>query len=157
MGSMVGVDPGGRWTGVVARDGNRLLYAATVTRSASMSEHIAEVDATIIRALAAVHRYQLLAGKTVERPVVAVEGLNPPTPHLGMTSVAGLIETAQVLGGVLHAQPRAVIVAPGGHGSAPLSCYPPALVGEREVVGTGKSRHMRSAWDVAGAHHRIVA
>jgi len=55
-----------------------------------------------------------------------------------------------VLGAVLYAHPDAIIVAPGGHGSAPLTTYPAALVGDREVVGTGKRRHLRSAWDIAG-------
>ena len=54
-------------------------------------------------------------------------------------------------GAVLYAYPEAHIVSPGGHGSGPLGSYPAKLVGAREVVGTGKARHMRSAFDVAGA------
>jgi hypothetical protein len=146
---VVGVDPGGTYTGVIARHGPRLLYGATVTRDGTVPDYLVEVCATIDRAVDAVHRELNTAS-----PGVAVEDLNEPTPHLGLTNLKGLIGAAQVLGAVLCTHPDAVIVAPGGHGSAPLATYPPALVGDREVVGTGKARHMRSAFDVAGAAYR---
>jgi len=141
--TVVGVDPGGRQTGVVTRRGERLFYGATVTREVPMPAYVAEVVDTIRRACGMAPGGDLL--------VVAVEGVNAPSPHLGLTNVAGLLDTAMVLGAVLHAYPEAVVVPPGGHGSAPLATYPSALVGKGEVVGTGKRRHMRSAWDAAGA------
>ena len=83
-------------------------------------------------------------------PIVAVEDLVEPNPHLGLSNVKGLMDTAQVLG-ALRAHFDVVLVAPGGNGSAPLQTYPAELVGDNEPKGTGKLRHARSAWDVAGA------
>lgn len=145
--AVIGVDPGGRFTGVIARVGPRLLYGATVTRDDCVPSYLVEVRRTIEAAIDAVYRAQRYPVLT---PIVAVEDLNEPTPHKGLINVNGLIGTAQVLGAVLCAHPTAIIVAPGGHGSAPLPAYPAALVGSREVAGTGKKKHMRSGWDIAG-------
>lgn len=83
--------------------------------------------------------------------LVAIEDIVHPSPHLGLANMEGLLHTAQVLGALRSTFPAAVLVRPGGHGSAPLASYPPELVGDREPKGTGKLRHARSAWDVAGA------
>ena len=98
-------------------------------------------------------------GVAMSASLVAVEGLHVPTPHMGMTSVKGLIDTARVLGWVEWVacqvwgdQGPFVSVPPGGHGTAPRSTYPPELIGAREGPKlTGRLRHCRSAWDVAGA------
>ena len=83
-------------------------------------------------------------------PVIAVEDVVAPNPHMGLTNVSALIETARLVG-YLQAVYEVVLVPPGGHGKAPLQTYPEALVGPRETSGTGRRRHLRSAWDVAGA------
>lgn len=136
---------------MIARDDRRLVYAATVTLDGCRSDYLAEVGRTIVAAVDAVYRDQLLNGLPVCPALVAVEDLNEPTPHLGLTNVGGLIGAAMVLGAVVFAYPAAVIVPPGGHGAAPLATYPSRLVGPRELKGTGKLRHLRSAWDVSGA------
>lgn len=145
---IVGIDPGGTNTGIVARLGDRVLYAATVTRDNDMAGYIAELGDTIDKAINALtcaqHDDPLLA------PIVAVEGLNEPTPHLGLTNVRGLLGAAQVLGAILQRHPAAIVVPPGRHGSAPLTTYPPTLIGPRERRGTGNARHARSAYDIAG-------
>lgn len=148
---VIGIDPGGVSTGVIARLGPRVIYGATVTRDGKVTDYLAEVGRTIERAIDKVWRDQNLNSLPIQTCVIAVEDLNEPSPHMGLTNVGGLIGAAQVLGAVIYAYPAAVIVAPGGHGSAPLSTYPASLVGKREVVGTGKFRHLRSAWDLAGA------
>jgi hypothetical protein len=81
---------------------------------------------------------------------LAVEDVVAPNPHMGLTNVSALIETARLVG-YLQALYPVVLVPPGGHGKAPLQTYPEALVGPRETAGTGRRRHLRSAWDVAGA------
>lgn len=143
----VGIDPGGSETGIIARHGDRCLYRSVVTRDdLQMGDYIAEVISVVVDALAEVDPVDVL-----EDPV-SVEGLTTPNPHIGMTSVRGLLDTAQVLGAVLAHWPTAVVVPPAGNGSAPLAAYPADL---RPIRGQGKGRdrlrHCRSAWDIAGA------
>lgn len=146
---VTGVDPGARWTGVVVRDGD-LLVRHELIGSAGLST--ARYLAAVIDAM------EFFPGW------VAVEDLVEPTPHMGMTSVAGLIGTAQVIGAVLAIRDDAVLVAPGGHGATPdlspgpvldacmAEQYPAGLIGTRERGAyQGRLRHCRSAWDVAGA------
>lgn len=146
---VVGVDPGGATTGIVVRDGATPVRAELVSNSdGQMSDgYLAEVIAALDDAITG-------------RMLCAVEGLVEPNPHVRLANVRGLLDTAQVLGAVRHqaalwlAEGRlsgVVVVPPGGHGSAPLACYPAALVGDRERQGTGRLRHARSAYDVAGA------
>ena len=137
---VVGVDPGGRSCGVVSREGDRMTRATLCTRTD------AQTDAQWLREVV-----ETICQHRTTRSTVAVEGLTHPNPHLGLANVTGLLNTAQVLGAVLFAIPDAIVVAPGGNGSAPLSAYPAELVGAREKQGTGKRRHLRSAWDVAGS------
>lgn len=145
---VIGVDPGGATTGVVARQGRELLAAVSVS-SADQPRLAAYLEEVLVavEGLKATH-----AGD-----VIAVEDTLPPNPHLGISNPAGIIAAAQVLGAVLAMFPDAIIVRPGGHG-APASSrlelearYPAELIGARETKGTGALRHVRSAWDVAGA------
>lgn len=144
---VLGVDPGGTYSGIVLRDRVDVVAATVVQRGKdeTMASYIGRVIDT-----AATYRY-----RTPVAGPVAVEGLNEPTPQMGLTSVGGLIGAAQVLGGVLAHWPDAIVVPPGGHGSAPLLAYPAALKGERERVGAGILKHARSAWDVALAGYQL--
>lgn len=140
MTAIVGIDPGGAHTGIVARSGAVLLAACVLSRTGcDESLYITDV-------LAAITGYveQFDAG-------IAIEGIVHPNPHVRIVNVAGLLDTAAVYGAVLGRWPAATIVDPGGNGSAPLSCYPWELRGAGERRGTGWRRHLRSAWDVAGA------
>lgn len=143
---VIGVDPGGASTGIVVRLGDRLLDWALVERAEPE-----EFDAYLGRVMTEI----TTAGNDRPHALLAVEDLNHPNPHLGLANVEGLMATAQVLGAIRrHATRtylRLVLVPPGRHGSAPLQSYPRELVGERERAGTGRMRHLRSAWDVAGA------
>lgn len=152
---VLGVDPGGASTGFVLRDGRTLLAHDVLDRDTAPRTLWVEacVEAANNMALEA----------TVD--LVAIEDLNDPSPHMGMTSVRGLIDTAVVIGAlVCWAQDPVTgvdvtLVPPGRHGRAAegygraglLAAYPHELVGPQETSGTGRLRHARAAWDCAGA------
>jgi hypothetical protein len=145
---VVGIDPGGTTSGVVARHGNNVHYAATVHRDSTLVDYLTEIGDTIDKATHALTC--ALTDNPIRTPLIAIEDLNEPTPHLGITNLRGLLGTARVLGAIIQRHPAAIIVPPGRHGSAPLNTYPPVLIGPRERRGTGNARHARSAYDVAG-------
>lgn len=141
---IIGVDPGGRSTGIVVRQGNTLLGSHTFEAPYGLE------GPALIGLCEDIAFRELACQRAPVR--VAVEGLNPPSPHMGLTNVSGLIGAATVLGAVLSHWPHAIVVPPGGNGSGPLAAYPEALR-PRRGKGAGKDslRHCRSAWDVAGA------
>ena len=145
---VVGVDPGGHETGIVVRRGSAVAGGCVIARQPQDS------DASYIAAiLEAVDGYLADSNTTL----VAVEGIVHPNPHVRMTNVDGLLDASKVFGAVVGRWPDAAIVDPAGNGSGPLASYPAELVGERETTGSGGwRRHLRSAWDVAGAaQHRL--
>lgn len=149
---VVGVDPG-KTTGVVVRHLDDLLHAELVAFDGGsfrvfLKEVVSAVGDAEMRAIGA----WSCTVPDPRPPRIAVEDLVHPNPHLGLANLDGLLLTAQVLGAI-RAQFDVTLVPPAGHGSAPLSTYPPGLVGAREhgLYGTGKRRHVRSAWDIAGA------
>mgnify|MGYP007075790323 CR=1 FL=1 len=149
---IIGVDPGGQWVGVVARQGRTLIAHKLVTRrDTDMQTWITAVlDAiTHVRTKAVVH--DITTGGSPGR--IAVEGLNPPNPHMGITSVRGLLDTAQVLGAVVATYRQDVLVIPpDGHGSGPITAYPAPLYPKTgKGRGHDQNRHCRSAWDIAAA------
>ncbi len=149
----IGVDPGGQSTGIVLRQGDRLVRAVTVTRGDDdFQTYVSEI-------VEATYRYTTQAPM---RPRIAVEDVVPPHWHMnGKASPmnpAHLIGPAIVLGAILGRFGDAIVVAPGGNGSQPLAAYPELLVGKRETgtFGTGKLRHVRSAWDVSVVGERVA-
>lgn len=150
----VGVDPGGRTTGVCARLRDDVVAALLIERIGSEvippPGYVRQV-AEEVRVLVA----QLTGLGWV--PSVVVEDVRPPTPQLGMSNPGGLLGAALVLGALLEAFPSAILVPPGGHGSQLLASYPTALRAPSERAGTGKRRHARSAYDVAGAAQARLA
>lgn len=146
---VVGVDPGGRYTGLVVREHERLLHAEVITRHAD--HDIADHD-TIL------HWIELVTDRigAALQPgfVLAVEGVRKPNPHVrrgdgnSLTNPDGIIATAAVLGGILILWPAAVIAAPGGNGLGHLSGYPEGIRSGTRLGGP--TAHARSAWDVAG-------
>lgn len=145
MTGVVGVDPGGRTTGVVAIDeDDKVTFAELVERDGEWHDYRSEVIGALIDAA----RGHIRCG--CDEMVVAIEDVVDPNPHMGLTNIRGLLDTARILEAVcMHVGPSVVVVPPGGHGSGPLAAYPPELVGPREKAGTGKRRHVRSAYDVA--------
>ena len=136
---LLGVDPGGRETGIVLRDGRALHRWMLITREGDLDVYCKEVAEAV---------GELVAWSS-DPPTIVVEDLNEPSGHMGIVGTKGLLDTAQVLGG-LATLFDIVRVPPGGHGSGPLKAYPAPLVGDREIKGAGRLRHCRSAWDIAG-------
>ena len=136
----------------VVRHRDELICATTVTRDdRPLAPYLAEII-SVVGVLA-----DDAATRGDDDPLVGIEDINPPSPHVRLINPRGLIDTATVIGAVLgrfsaDAWVTAVLVPPGGNGSAPLAAYPTVL---RPTRGQGKGhdvmRHCRSAWDVAGA------
>lgn len=136
---VLGVDPGGRWTGLVVVERGRAVARATVERGSRVGDGSTDhdyLDDVVVELDAAHTRYGV--------ELVAVEDVRRPVPQAGHrpTNPAGIIAAAVVLGRVIgwadeRGRPVA-IVPPGGHGSSPRAAYPPEL-----------RRHERSAYDVA--------
>jgi hypothetical protein len=143
---VIGVDPGGRETGVILRAGPELIRGVVVVRDDGWADYLADVCGLLDELGAG-------GGRHVAR--VMVEEVTPPTGFrrgkAEPINVAGIIGTAMVAGAVLARFPEAILVHAAGHGSGPLAAYPPALVGAREKRGGGRLRHCRSAWDVSYA------
>ena len=143
----VGVDPGGSFTGVCARQGElRCGGHVLIERDGDMAVYADEVAVEV-------HWLLNSYGSRGYECAVAIEDVNDPVPHMGLSNVRGLLDTSYLIG-FLRASldgTDVVMVPPGRHGSAPLGSYPAQLVGAREKRGAGRMRHVRSAWDVAGA------
>lgn len=150
---IVGVDPGGKTSGLVLRQASALRRFALVEHRDGESD-----QSYLTRVVGHVHEFMLSAPPGA---VVACEDITHPNPHLGIANVMGLLGTAEVIGAVkIMAVVRAwplLMVPPGGHGSQVLAGYPSELVGAREKAGGGRLRHARSAWDCAGAARLLAA
>jgi hypothetical protein len=137
---VLGVDPGGRTTGLCLCDGREVLGWQLVKRGTQ------PFDTYLMNVLGRI------SGLALSGQAIAVEDLVDPNPHLGITAVRGLLDTAQVIGAI-RATLDVTMIRPGGHGSNILRSYPPELVGPREgPSGKGKMRHVRSAFDIAQAY-----
>lgn len=155
----VGIDPGGRYTGVVLMVDGELRNAWTVDRlrcepMVPTTAQLVEVLETID--LAAARGLEFAAGGRV---TICVEDLvaHESNPSMRQKTTAPLVATGAIIAAVLVSFPAAVRVEPGGNGSGPLEAYPVAL---RPTRGSGKGadqlRHCRSAWDVALAGMRLA-
>lgn len=145
---VIGVDPGGRTTGIVARIAHVCLAADLVTRDGpAVFPDAVYLDEVV----AAIGGLVVYVEQDRPRPTIAVEGVVHPNGHVRMINAAGLLGTAAVLGAVLAYFPAAVVVPPAGNGAGPRSAYPAALWPPTEKRGAGRCRHLRSAWDVAEA------
>lgn len=148
---MLGIDPGGKYTGVIVRAGDEVLGVRVVTRSGSGdlpdTRYIHEVLDEITS------HVELVDGIAVEGLVVP-KGRDPGGNETHM-NVAGLIGVGMVFGAVLARWPRAVVVPPGGHGSLPEVAYPLVIRKRAKNLG-GPSSHARSAYDVAGVGRLLM-
>lgn len=144
MRTVVGVDPGGRSTGMVIRGGDTLVRACVMKRAGAdklpTPDYLTEV-------FLGVDEYLEIAG---DDALLAVEGLVHPEPHMELMNVLGLIGTGMVLAVVIAMWPEAIVVRPSKHGSLPPAAYPEQLRPRASRLG-GESKHARSAWDIAGA------
>lgn len=157
---IVAVDPGGRATGIVVRHRDRLHHSKLIVRgdpAMSFDFYLqAVIDAvTKARDVARINTVVVPVEARYSSIPLAVEDLTDPNPHMGLTSLRGLIDTAQVIGAIAG-QWIIIRIPPGGHGSGPLAAYPKALIGEREKRGAGQYRHLRSAWDIAATARTLT-
>lgn len=137
---VLGVDPGGKTTGLCLCDGTGVVTAGLIDRSDLLFDDYLRTIIDTITGMEAVQDVWLR---------IAVEDVLPPNPHMGMSNVKGILDTAQVIGAI-RVRFAVALIRPGGHGSRPIQTYPPRLVGPREgKAGGGKLRHVRSAYDIA--------
>lgn len=140
---IVAVDPGGRYSGVVVRQGDALHAHTIVERDGD--EAIASYVYRVVGAIG-----ELIVELPGAYNVIACEDIKP-MPHL-RSSPMGAFITCKVIGAIMLEWGDVLMVPPGArHGLRPLLDYPADLVGPHEVVGGGKLQHCRSAWDVAGS------
>lgn len=134
---VIGVDPGGKSTGVVAVYGRTLSYSALCTRTKgqTFASYGWEVIETIETAASNVFEFQSFD--------LFVEDVVHPNPHLGLANVTGLMDTARLIGfiqaaGMFYLGNASLhMVRPAGFGGNPLAEYPSSLIGDREKLGTG--------------------
>lgn len=159
---VLGVDPGGRDTGIAVVDVAATAAYSTPTLLASTTVHRADdgplthVPETYLRDVLAVilTLREDPAGLAPDVELIAVEGVEAPNWHHGGKAKPikpdAIIATAQVLGAVLGRSwtVPVVRVRPGRNGHAlPLDAYPGYLATKGK--GQDKRRHERSAYDVA--------
>lgn len=149
---VLGVDPGGRETGIVVRRRDDLLAYSVVIRQDTLTMpdggYCRQVAAEAIR----------LLGKAGSHPrdpdlIVAVEGVRhwprdrskgDSTPDRNMTGVLG---TAIVLGSIVTRWSTAVVVTPGSGAGGLADWVYPEPIQATGVKGKDLMRHCRSAWD----------
>jgi hypothetical protein len=146
-----GVDPGARYTGVSVIDNNdNVLLSTTLVRPLDVdintwARFVVDEVNKIISAFPYV--------------VLGVEGTSDPKGFKGGKRAAinpkDIIKTGILVGGFILTYRDAVIIKPGGNGSAPIEFYPDVLINRRPADlpgsnnGAGTRNHERSAYDVA--------
>jgi hypothetical protein len=154
---IVGVDPGGRMTGIVARRGDVYLGHELVIRKGRGS---IPGPAYLQRVAERVNAwYANWTGA-----VLAIEGVQPPWQRSRRHDArsdggGGLIALGKVVAALELYFPEAVVVMPDRHGRNLLAAYPAPLVGRLELErlnGDGPLQHCRSAWDVAGRAQTLL-
>lgn len=157
MVTVIGIDPGPRYTGVSVRDGEKLLLSSTYVRPDDIEPVTWAITVT----------------KRIKEEVVAlypdapigIEGVAPPQAYnngkKNLINPKYLIHLSFVVGALCNAFPQAVVVRPGKNGKS--EWYPDALAGRRpkdlpgSTVGAGTRNHERSAFDVAGGVEQRLA
>jgi hypothetical protein len=152
-GVVVGVDPGGRMTGIAARCGATHLGHELVIRR---TRGIFPGPAYLVEVCERVYAWTLAwPGVPV---TLAIQGVHERQRRRRDVEErddqgGGLIALGQVVGALEVCFPDALLVAPDGHGRNLLATYPEELVEPDELArltGDGPLQHCRSAWDVAG-------
>lgn len=151
----LGIDPGYRNVGIVLRDGDAVLFAATLVRPEDINDAF-EWARRVTEAARGIYLTHCSDGTRV-----ACEGVTAPKGFKNgkrePLDPSAIIFTGVVAGALLR-EFRAediLIVPPGGNGSQHVTHYPPCLVGRRPKDLPGRSEsgdrgHEQSAFDVAG-------
>lgn len=158
---VLGIDPGYRYVGIVARDGDVVLSATTLVRPDSISDPFEWAEA--VCAEARVIHFRDCPAETR----VAVEGVSAPkgfkNGQRASIDPKYILFTGVVAGAVFRefTAEGIIVVAPGGNGSQHQTHYPPSLVNSRPADLPGSSNkagtraHEQSAYDVAGKAARV--
>lgn len=149
--TVMGIDPGARYTGIIVRDNDEPIYSGIFVRPADMSSTDWALESV---------RLSLEVYKEYSPTHVALEGISDPKGFYKGQQAAinpkDIIRTGVVLGALVATWPQAIIVDPGGNGDRHESFYPDALNGRRpkDLAGSNKGantrKHEKSAYDVAG-------
>jgi hypothetical protein len=152
---IIGVDPGGRMTGIVARHGDTYLGHELVIRRGR----------AIIPDRTYLHHIAGRVGAWSSgwpRTVLAIEearAFGRPRRRPIANGNGGLIALGKVVAALELYFPDAILVMPNGHGRNLLAAYPAPLVAPDELerlTGDGPLQHCRSAWDVAGCAQTLL-
>lgn len=168
---IIGVDPGGRDTGIAVIDGRRQLVAASViTRHPdnTIDDHVHGLAAWVDQVLAAINAQvaaildaaagDIVTGWLPADTFVAVETFRRPSPHKNrangnaLINVDGLLATAAIVGAVearYNTTARLLLVPPANNGSNVAAAYPAPIRQKPGAAGQDRNRHARSAYDVA--------
>lgn len=153
---VLGIDPGYRYVGIVARDGDVVLSATTLVRPKDVEDPF--VWAEMVCDTARIMLFNDCPADTK----VGVEGVSAPKGFKNGERASidpKFILFTGVVAGAVHREFKpegVVVVPPGGNGSQHITHYPPVLVGRRPETlpgssnGAGTRAHEQSAFDVAG-------
>lgn len=154
---ILGVDPGARYTGIVIRDGDVVLFAETLVRDIKVLP--GEWARIVVAFLKNIQK------EWGDLPM-GVEGVTDPKGFKGgeraAINPAHIMRAAVVFGAVAAVWEESVIIPPGGNGSLHASHYPPVLKGRRPKElpgnsnGAGTRAHEQSAYDVAGKTIKLI-
>ncbi|EGD24683.1 hypothetical protein HMPREF0724_11801 [Prescottella equi ATCC 33707] len=163
---VLGIDPGGRSTGLCLIIGRDVVEHQVVVNAA---EKMLPIELTYVHEVLGAMATMVERTALVVDVTIAVEDVVRPSWHMKGRAAAdpsALLATAQILGACVAFDPtmRTVLVRPRGNGSRALGEYPTALVsaaerrkdGWRTRIGTGQLRHARSAYDVALAGQEAI-
>lgn len=150
---IIGIDPGARYTGVVIRDGEAVLFASTLVRAEDMKSGTEW-------ALSVAEQVKSIYEENCPDAPVGIEGISDPKGFQHGQRAAinpkDIIRAGIVLGALVQLFPNSFIVPPGNNGSQHYSNYPDVLIGRRPAElpgstnGAGTRNHEQSAYDVAG-------
>lgn len=145
--AIVGVDPGGRYVGVVTCRGKDVTAGAVLTRTTGgelpdaefVLEVLTEIEAQVERA----------GADTIALEWLTMPRGRDPEGNKTIMNIAGIVGTGIIIGAVLARWPHAVIIKAGDNGGLPDFAYPEAI--RKRVRLGGPTDHARSAYDVAQA------
>ena len=157
----IGVDPGSRYTGVVVRLGDTVVWAETLVRTDELDQVQDYFLYVIDKVNKVVKHYQNIPNSEI---IVSIEGVVDPKGFKGGKKAAinpkDIIRTAATFGALVAELKNLnpYIIRPGKHGSLDESWYPPEIKGRRAKSllpeypdKTPTRSHEKSAYDIAGA------
>lgn len=153
---VVGVDPGGRDTGIVVINTSARSIPGMLLRHFTVTNPAKDLLDTSPAYLMDVNASILMAIRETDAEAVGMEGLRAPSSHIrgekSFVRPRDVMAVALVVGSILgRSWPVGLVkIAPGGNGKTlPRTQYPEAIRMAEGGRGSDKRRHERSAFDVA--------